>query len=601
MLRTAGPKVVLQMAAMALVAFPAFGQARPVIEIVEPAAWSSDATRGIGVRRTRGLRVVGTASSNAGIDRVTLNGAETALSGTGDQVRFIGYATPTAEKPEVVVEVYVGDQVIESRTFPVVIEEADATFDDPATAWGTESGFTGERWAVVIGVSEYADRTVPALRYADDDARAFRDFLLSPAAGMGGFKSENIRFLVNEQATYRDIRLAFRDFLKAATDEDVVFIFFAGHGAPDPERPEDLYLLAYDTEAKSIAGTGFPMEEVSDAVRRTYARTIISFIDACHSAGVSGDVGLRAIDNPINRAFLDRSQHSLGVQLSFTASQVNQYSQEGAQWGGGHGVFTYFLMRGLQGEADEDGDGIVTLGESLEWTRDRVRRETRNGQIPTISQTAFDPSWPMSIGGGPEFAVLESAEPAGPSTDRSNPPLNRPSGPPPSRPAAAAPAPAAAGDGMLVLVFGEDTGASLAEESVLRSLRARRDLRVMDATSLGIASGDHAAVQSAVQGDFASLAELVRAQGGEFVFLGNLEATTRPAAGSMYSASAQLELRMYRVSTGEVVESGVFRVGMAGQPAKIGGSELGARSQASEEVGRLGAVAARGWIARALR
>ena len=100
-------------------------------------------------------------------------------------------------------------------------------------------------------------------------------------------------------------------------------------------------MRAYDTEAKSIAGTGFPMEEVSDAIRRTYARAIVSFIDACHSAGVSGDIGLRAINNPINAAFLGRAEHSLGVQVTFTASQVNQYSQEGAQWGGGHGVFTY--------------------------------------------------------------------------------------------------------------------------------------------------------------------------------------------------------------------------------------------------------------------
>ena len=123
----------------------------------------------------------------------------------------------------------------------------------------------------------------------------------------------------------------------------------------------------------------------------------------------------------------------------------------------------------------------------------------------------------------------------------------------------------------------------------------------MDATSLGITGGDHAAVQSAVQGDFAALSELVRDQAGEFIFVGNLESSARPAAGPMFSGSALLELRMYRVSTGEVLRSDVFRVGMAGQPAKIGASEPDARAQAAEEVGRLGAIAARGWLARALR
>jgi hypothetical protein len=58
---------------------------------------------------------------------------------------------------------------------------------------------------------------------------------------------------------------------------------------------------------------------------------------------------------------------------------------------------------------------------------------------------------------------------------------------------------------------------------------------------------------------------------------------------------------MYRVSTGEIVASGTFVAGMGGQPARIGASELDARTQAAQDAGRLGAVAARGWLVRALR
>ena len=592
------PVAVIATAALGLLCAPLEGQS--TIEILEPAAWRADTTRGIVVRQRKGLRVVGIARSNAGVDRVTLNGAEAALTGTGasDEVRFTGFVSPTSDAPEVVVNVYVGDQVLATRTYAVEVEEAEETFDDPATAWGVESGFSGERWAVVIGISEYQDRSVPALRYADDDARAFRDFLLSPAAGMGGFKPENVRYLENEEATYREIRLAFRDFLKAATDEDVVFIFFAGHGAPDPERPEDLYLLAHDTEAASIAGTGFPMEEVSEAIRRTYARTIISFIDACHSGGVSGDVGLRAIDNPINRAFHDRVAQSLGVQVSFTASQVNQYSQEGTQWGGGHGVFTYFLMRGLQGEADEDGDGIVTLGESLEWTRDRVRRETRNGQIPTISQTAFDSSWPMAIGGGPDFAVAQAdVPPTQATTGRGNPPLvTRPSA---ERTPSPAPAPQGA-NGLLVVVYGDE--ASPAEGAILRSLEGMGAARVMDASSLGIAGADNSAVQAALAGDFAALADLTEAQGGAFLLVGDVEATATPVPiGSMYTGSATLELRMYRVSTGEVINTQTFSVGVGNVPGVVGVNEMSARQAAVETVGARAAAISRRWLREALR
>ena len=74
---------LLLTAAFAVLATPLYGQAREAIEILEPAAWRNDVTRGIVVRQRKGLRVVGIARSNAGIDRVTLNGAESALTGTG--------------------------------------------------------------------------------------------------------------------------------------------------------------------------------------------------------------------------------------------------------------------------------------------------------------------------------------------------------------------------------------------------------------------------------------------------------------------------------------------------------------------------------------
>jgi hypothetical protein len=114
-------------------------------------------------------------------------------------------------------------------------------------------------------------------------------------------------------------------------------------------------------------------------------------------------------------------QGSTGGSVIFTASQANQFSEEDRKWGGGHGVFTYHLIDGLYGAADEDGDRIVTLGEMMEYTRDRVRRDTRNAQIPSISQTAFDDTWPMSmVVGGP--APWASSTAVGPGATRSDPP-----------------------------------------------------------------------------------------------------------------------------------------------------------------------------------
>lgn len=258
----------------------------------------------------------------------------------------------------------------------------------------------GERWAVVIGISSYADKNVTPLRYAHRDARSFYDFLLSDGAGLGGFKRENVRLLIDADATTRNIRVALREFLKSATSDDVVYIYFAGHGAPDPDRTNDLYLVAYDTRIDSIASTGVPMSDISEATRRVYAQDLIVIVDACHSGGVGDVSGTRGeITNAINKAFLERLASTAPSKVVMTASEESQVSREGPQWGGGHGVFTHFLLQGLQGGADEegDGDGIVTLGELFEYARSHVSRETRNAQLPTISQTAFDRDWPMAL------------------------------------------------------------------------------------------------------------------------------------------------------------------------------------------------------------
>ncbi len=179
----------------------------------------------------------------------------------------------------------------------------------------------------------------------------------------------------------------------------MVVIYLAGHGSPDPDRPEDYYLLTHDSEAVSYPGTAISMEDVNLYVRQLRARDIIVLTDACHSAAVSGNaVGLRGGEpNAINEMFLERIQATAAGLFSFTASETNQFSQESDRWGGGHGVFTYQLLRGLEGEADGDGDGIVSLGEIVEFTRFAVQRDTRGAQVPFVGSGSFDRSWPMAI------------------------------------------------------------------------------------------------------------------------------------------------------------------------------------------------------------
>lgn len=380
------------------------------IEIVEPVEWRPVETRGIEVRERASVRVVGFVTHGRGVEAVFINGDRAALTPTEDgRYRFVGYVRGEPRMEEVEVAAFTRDEQTLVRTFRIEVRPADQVYADPDEAWG-EGQYPGRRWAVVVGVSRYRDPRVPALRYADRDARAFYDFLVSDRAGLGGIPEENIILLLNENATHYNLRTALFTFLKGATEDDQVFIYFAGHGAPDPERLSDLYLLPFDTDAGNLSGSAFPMGDVAAATRDLLARDIVVITDACHSAGVGGQVALRdPALNQINRAFLSELQASTGGLTIFTASQASQASHEGDQWGGGHGVFTYHMLNGLNGAADEDQDRIVTLVEMMEYTRERVRRETRNAQIPSISQTAFDPALPLSMVLDPALAVQDDA------------------------------------------------------------------------------------------------------------------------------------------------------------------------------------------------
>jgi hypothetical protein len=372
------------------------------ITVDEPEDWSAarQGTRSITVAPRSSIRVSGTARHPAGIAEILLDGNRASVAPLPDgSVRFIGYVLvrDRMTSAEITAVTRSGERASARYAIAATAPPAPKAAT-PQDAWITATeGFRGKRWAVVIGISAYRDPAIQALKYADRDAKAFYDFLRSDLAGIGGFAPENIQILLNEDATYQNMRVALFDFLKNATEEDVVYIYYAGHGAPDPERLENLYLLPYDASARSLGGTGFPMEDMNRALRNVAARHKILITDACHSGGITTE-GTRSLTvNQINDVFLNQMITSNGVQVTFTASGNNQESLEGEEWGGGHGIFTWHLLQGLKGAADENGDHIVSIGEAMEYTRSRVMRETRQRQIPQISTTAYNYHFPVSL------------------------------------------------------------------------------------------------------------------------------------------------------------------------------------------------------------
>jgi len=254
-----------------------------------------------------------------------------------------------------------------------------------------------QRWAVVIGVSDYknANTRLPSLKYANRDAEQFATFLKSESGG--GFSEDRVKLLTDRQATTSNIRGALFDFLKKTVKEDLVVIFFAGHGIPDPDKPSNLYLAAHDSDPNRIAVTGFPMWDLDTALKRTIAaERVVVLVDACHSAGVTEGIRGVKIGDSFNKYFDQLAKVKPG-RVVFTSCEGYEVSREAKKWGGGHGVFTWALLEGLKGKADKDGSGIVTLGEILDYVDITVRRETANEQHPTKAGVKFDRNLPMGV------------------------------------------------------------------------------------------------------------------------------------------------------------------------------------------------------------
>ena len=249
----------------------------------------------------------------------------------------------------------------------------------------------GEKWAVVIGISDYRADGLD-LRYADRDAEAMRDFLIEK----GGFRPDRVRFLSDQRATNQDIRTALFSFLATTQPDDMVLIFLAGHGVQDAVNPDNFFFLAHDSEVGNLGGTAIPMWDLGNVMDYTIrAQRILVFADTCHS-GAALDRGGANDAKSLNffNKYLEVLAKKKG-RLVLTASQAHENSLETAKLA--HGVFTNSILLGLRGSADDNpADGVVTVGELVDYVRAKVPEETAGEQHPSYSEQGFDMNFPLA-------------------------------------------------------------------------------------------------------------------------------------------------------------------------------------------------------------
>jgi hypothetical protein len=196
------------------------------------------------------------------------------------------------------------------------------------------------RYAVLIGVDAYEDRyAIPALKYCVADCKLLQRALSRP----GGFHTDHIVLMTDDSSRSEllprrnNIIVQLRSWAQRASEEDLFLVVFCGHGR---EIDGSVFLLPADARAADLSLTALSVEFVRSTLQACPARSKLLFLDACHS-GAGRDL---AVMTPSFAEHLAAE----GITI-LSACKVNEVAHE---WEDVHqGVFSYFLARGLQGEA----------------------------------------------------------------------------------------------------------------------------------------------------------------------------------------------------------------------------------------------------------
>ncbi len=235
----------------------------------------------------------------------------------------------------------------------------------------------GQTFAILVGVSEF--QHLPReqwLQYAHADAETFARFFKSPRGG--GLPAENVVLMTNKDATTQAVRKAFDTVRGRAGNKDTIIVMIAGHGAVESAGDRAAYILTNDSDPQDMKKTALPMGEIQTFIGEglTKVARIMVFVDVCRA----GNIG--SISNAAVNGVVEKLGDSEGEILGLMASRPREVSYEGPEYGGGHGAFSYFLLKALSGEADKDGDKIITASEVIDYVQQNVKDATRDRQHP---------------------------------------------------------------------------------------------------------------------------------------------------------------------------------------------------------------------------
>jgi uncharacterized caspase-like protein len=215
-------------------------------------------------------------------------------------------------------------------------------------------------WAILVGVNSYQDTQLPVLQYSAADCSALAEVLLAATQQFPKRRIISHHDFATQMPTQEAILASFSKVISKAKPQDTVLFYFSGHGLVEPESQRAVLCLN-TTQSNRLLETGLPMHEVLQQLDRCESRQQLIWLDACHSGElmIQGAKGAEIADEPTTtllRLLRQQAVRNKGLYALLSCDQ-GQRSWEFPELG--HGLFTYYLIQGLRGEA-ADAAGIIS-------------------------------------------------------------------------------------------------------------------------------------------------------------------------------------------------------------------------------------------------
>ena len=233
--------------------------------------------------------------------------------------------------------------------------------------------------ALIIGLEQY-EKTDAKAAYADVDAKVFADY----ASLKLGIPQNRIKTLVNDNAEITDVLLSVKNWLSRAVKQEQsdVYIFFAGHGLASDDG-EKMYLLPYDGAPELLDKTSILRDELFTDIAAANPRSVTVFLDTCYSGTTRGPDMLIASRPIAIRAKEQAVPDGFTVMTAAAGDQTAKPLEEAK-----HGMFSYFLMKGMEGDADTNRDNQITAGELHAYVQQNVIQQSSGSQTPELQGDA---------------------------------------------------------------------------------------------------------------------------------------------------------------------------------------------------------------------